>query len=88
MAVYFVSYKIDEKHNDYDELIEAIKEYDAGCRLFGNQWFLSSEGSAEEVQEDLAQYLYEGDFILVMEIDENYAGWLPERVVDWLDENL
>ena len=86
--VYFVSYEIDEENQDYDDLAEAIEAYDGYCHVFGNQWFLCSDASAEEVHEDLVQHLYEGDFVLVMEMDENYSGWMPEKVVDWLEENL
>ena len=88
MAVYFVSYQIDEENQDYDDLVEAIEEYDGYCQIFENQWFVCSDGSAEDVHEDLVQYLYEGDFIFITEMGDNYHGWMPESVVDWLDENI
>jgi len=91
MSVYLVAYQLDEdnlENQDYDELIEAFEEYDGYCQIFDNLWFVCSEDSADDVHEDLAQHLYEGDFILVTKFGKSYRGFLPENVVDWVDENI
>jgi len=51
-------------------------------------WIVCSEDySADDVHEDLVQHLYEGDFILITEMRGDYRGFLPESVVDWINEN-
>ena len=91
MSVYLVAFQLDEdnvEHQNYDEFIEALEEYDGYCQIFDNLWFVCSDGSADDVHEDLVQYLYDGDFILITEMGDDYRGFLPENVVDWLNENI
>ena len=91
MSVYLVAYQLDEdnlENQSYDELLEALEEYDGYCQIFDNLWFVCSDGSADDVHEDLVQYLYEGDFILITEMGDDYRGFLPESAVDWLNENI
>ena len=91
MSVYLVAFQLDEdnlENQNYDEFLEALEEYDGYCQIFDNLWFVCSDGSADDVHEDLVQYLYDGDFILITEMGDDYRGFLPENVVDWLNENI
>ena len=90
MAVYLVAYQIDEENfenQDYDDLVEALEEYDGYCQVFDNMWFVCSDASADDVHEDLAQHFYDGDYLFITKIGKNYRGFLPESVVDWFNEN-
>ena len=90
MAVYLVSYKIDPKNletRDYGDLVAALKEYDDYCRVFDNQWFVCSEGTADDIHGNLTQYLHKDDYIFIIEMGDNYRGFLPDSVVDWFNEN-
>ena len=91
MSVYLVAFQIDEdnmENENYDDFAEALQEYDGYCQIFDNLWFVCSDGSANDVHEDLVQYLYDGDYILITEMGDDYRGFLPENVVDWLNENI
>ena len=91
MSVYLVAFQIDEdnmENENYDDFAEALQEYDGYCQIFDNLWFVCSDGSADDVHEDLVQYLYDGDYILITEMGDDYRGFLPENVVDWLNENI
>jgi len=91
MSVYLVAYQIDEdnmENQDYDDFVDALQEYDGYCQIFDNLWFVCSDDSADDVHEDLVQHLYDGDFILITEMGEDYRGFLPESAVDWLNENI
>ncbi|MBQ4404749.1 MAG: hypothetical protein IKN16_10340 [Selenomonadaceae bacterium] len=91
MTIYLVAYQIDEdnlENQNYDDFLEALEEYDGYCQIFDNLWFVCSEGSADDVHEDLVQHLYDGDFILITEMGDDYRGFLPESAVDWLNENI
>ena len=91
MSVYLLSYQFDEENEetqDYDDFFAAIEEYDGYCQVFDNVWFLFTDATADDIQEDLVQYLYDGDYILITEVGDDYRGWLPEETVDWLNENL
>ena len=91
MSVYLVAFQIDEdnmENQNYDDFAEALQEYDGYCQIFDNLWFVCSDGSADDVHEDLVQHLYDGDFILITEMGDDYRGFLPESAVDWLNENI
>ena len=91
MSVYLVAFQLDEDNlesQNYDEFLEALEEYDGYCQIFDNLWFVCSDDSADDVHEDLVQYLYDGDYILITEMGDDYRGFLPENVVDWLNENI
>ena len=91
MSVYLVAFQLDEdnlENQNYDEFLEALEDYDGYCQIFDNLWFVCSDGSADDVHEDLVQYLYDGDYILITEMGDDYRGFLPESAVDWLNENI
>ena len=91
MSVYLVAFQIDEdnmENENYDDFAEALQEYDGYCQIFDNLWFVCSDGSADDVHEDLVQYLYDGYYIIITEMGDDYRGFLPENVVDWLNENI
>ena len=91
MSVYLVAFQIDEdnmENQNYDDFAEALQEYDGYCQIFDNLWFVCSDGSADDVHEDLVQHLYDGDYILITEMGDDYRGFLPESAVDWLNENI
>ena len=89
MSMYLVAFQVSEENleQDYDEFYGALEEYDGYCEVFDNLWFVCSDGSAEDIHDDLIDCLYEGDFILVTKIGRDYHGYLPENVVDWVEEN-
>ena len=91
MSVYLVAFQIDEdnmENQNYDDFAEALQEYDGYCQIFDNLWFVCSDGSADDVHDDLVQHLYDGDYILITEMGDDYRGFLPESAVDWLNENI
>ena len=91
MAVYLVAYQIDEENfenQNYDDLVEALEDYDGYCQVFDNMWFVCSDASADDVHEDLVQHFYDGDFVFITKIGKNYRGFLPESVVDWFNDNV
>ncbi len=87
LNLYLVSCEFNED-DEYEDFADAIDEYPAWRHVFGEQWFVCSEDSAEEIYDNLLQHLFEGDFIFVCEVNDNYASYLPEETVDWMEENL
>ena len=84
MSMYLVAFQVSEENleQDYDEFYGALEEYDGYCEVFDNLWFVCSDGSAEDIHDDLIDCLYEGDFILVTKIGRDYHGYLPENVAE------
>ncbi len=87
LHTYLVTCEFNED-DDYDDFYETLDEYPAWRNVFGTQWFVCSEDSAEDIYRNLYETMFEGDFIFVCEVSENYASFLPEDTVDWMEENL
>ena len=87
MNCYLVSCEFNAA-DEYEDFAAAVDEYPAWRHVFGTQWFVCSEDSVEEVYENLMQYLFDEDFMFVCEVGENYASYLPEETVEWMERNL
>ena len=74
--------------DEYEDFYEALDEYPAWRNIFGTQWFICSEDSAEDIYRHLFDTMFEDDFIFVCEIVDGYACFLPEDTVDWMENNL
>ena len=75
--------------DEYEDFFVALDEYPAWRNIFGTQWFVCSEDSAEDIYRNLFETMFEGDFIFVCEVtDDSYACFLPDDTVEWMEENL
>ena len=87
MHFYLVSCEFNAD-DEYEDFAAAIDEYPAWRHLFGTQWFVCSKDSAKKVYNKLARHIFEGDFIFVCEIGDNYASYIPEETAEWMERNL
>jgi hypothetical protein len=53
-----------------------------------NTWMIKSELTADEIGRKLADATNTNDDFLVIEIANNYAGWLPQIALDYLQNNI
>jgi hypothetical protein len=47
---------------------------------------VSTEASAKELSDQLTDYLFDEDRLLVVELVSGYAGWLPRKAWNWIDQ--
>ena len=87
LKTYLVTCEFNED-DEYEDFFEALDEYPEWRNIFGDQWFVCSEDSAEDIYRNLFDAMFEGDFIFVCEVTDSYACFLPEDTVDWMEENL
>ena len=87
LKTYLVTCEFNED-DEYEDFYEALDEYPAWRNIFGTQWFICSEDSAEDIYRHLFDTMFEDDFIFVCEIVDGYACFLPEDTVDWMENNL
>lgn len=87
MAVYMISYDLNKPGQGYDKLYEAIKEasiYDTWMHYLDSTWFIKSNLSTKQVFAKLEPYIDKNDHLLVMEVTNNYYGYLPNDAWDYL----
>ena len=66
----------------YDEL-QASRNW---WHYLDRTWLLSTTESANELNERLRRHLVDDDMLLIMKVEADYAGWLPQDAWDWLEE--
>ena len=87
MRLYLVSCEFNAD-DEYEDFAAAVDEYPAWRHVFGQNWFICSDGSAEDIYEDLVQHLFEDDCLFITEVEGNYASLMPKETVKWLERNV
>ena len=85
MTVYSVNYDLRIKKNpDYEGLYEEIKRCPAWWHHLESTWLIATDETPEQVYNRLAPHMHRDDSILVIEVTNNYSGWLPPKASEWL----
>ena len=87
MNWYYVSCEFNAD-DEYEDFAAAVDKYPAWQHVFGYNWFICSKKSAEDVYNNLVEYLFEGDSLFVTEIGDNYMSLIPEEAVEWIERNV
>jgi hypothetical protein len=74
---FLISYDLDKPGQNYDKLINRLKEHGAFRVLF-SQWALKTTWTAVELRDDLKTYMDSNDRLLVTEV----ASWASWRLMD------
>ena len=85
--IYLVSYDLNNEKN-YPAIIGAIQKYYDSCKALRSQWFVCSNESAAEIYVKLKPYVDEDDWLLVSEFTDNQCGWLSNKAIEWLKNQL
>lgn len=81
-----ISYDLNTPGQKYDALYEEIKKAGTWWHHLDSTWIISTSASPEEWQRRLRQHMDDNDNLLVIEICNNYNGWLPKKAWEWLRE--
>lgn len=90
MAVYMVTYDLNNPGQHYDDVIKAIKEASTGvwCTYWKSSYLIRSNLSVQQVSDKITPYLDSNDTLLVIEVKNNYQGWLTEKQWKYIRENI
>ena len=90
MAVYMVTYDLNNPGQRYDDVIQAIKEASTGvwCTYWESSYFIQSNLSVQQVFDRIAPHLDSNDKLLIIEVKENYQGWLENNQWEYIRENI
>ena len=70
----------------YKGLFESLKTQTSWSHYLPDIWMVSTEASAKELSDQLTDYLFDEDRLLVVELVSGYAGWLPRKAWNWIDQ--
>lgn len=79
-----ISYDLNKPGQSYDALYDEIKKARTWWHHLDSTWIISTSSSPQEWQRRLRQHMDDNDNLLVVEICNNYSGWLPKTAWKWL----
>lgn len=79
-----ISYDLNQPGQDYAGLHDEIKKADTWWHHLESTWIISTSQSPEQWATRLLKHLDDDDSLFVVEICDNYQGWLPDRAWKWL----
>ena len=90
MAVYMVTYDLNNPGQRYDDVIQAIKEASTGvwCTYWESSYLIQSNLSVQQVFDRIAHHLDSNDKLLIIEVKENYQGWLENNQWEYIRRNI
>lgn len=85
MAVYCISY--DLISDNYDNLIDAIKDYGIWWHQSESTWFIETNQGARQIYDNLAIHLISRDKLIVIRVHRHWwAGGLTEDEINWMKQ--
>lgn len=90
MAAYFITYDLNSTGQKYDEVIKAIKDSSTGawCTFWKSSYLIKSNLTVQQVNNNIKPHLDSNDRLIVIEVKNNYSGWLTEEQWDYIKENI
>ena len=90
MAVYMITYDLNSEGQNYDDVIKAIKDASTGawCTYWKSSYLIKSNLSVQQVTDRITPHLDSNDRLLVIEVKQNYQGWLTDKQWKYIRENI
>lgn len=81
-----ISYDLNKPGQDYSRLYDEIKKAGTWWHHLDSTWIISTSSGPEEWERRLRRHMDDNDSLLVIEICDNYQGWLPQKAWEWLEK--
>ena len=82
--VLLITYDLNRPGQDYTALHNAIKSYGTWWHHLESTWLIQTTETPEQCFNRLSPHLDQNDNMLVIEVKQNYWGWLPQKAWEWL----
>jgi hypothetical protein len=86
-TVYMVSYDLRKPGQDYAGIYDALQSFPSWWHYLDTTWLIVSDLDPAGIFERLAPHLDQNDSLIVMEVVNRKAGWLPQKAWEWIDEH-
>ena len=90
MAVYMITYDLNSKGQNYEDVIQSIKDASTGawCSYWKSSYLIKSNLTVQQVSDKIPPHLDSNDRLIVIETKANYQGWLSEKQWKYIRENI
>lgn len=85
--VYMITYDLNKSGQKYEDVIKAIKSASTGvwCSYWKSSYLIQSTLiTADAVFKKIKPYIDDNDRIIVIEVKNNYQGWLDNDAWDYI----
>lgn len=89
--VYMITYDLNKEGQNYDKVIQAIKDASTGvwCTYWKSSYLIKSNyTSANEVSNLITPHLDKNDRLFIVEVKNNYQGWLSEKEWEHINKSI
>lgn len=89
MKTFLIGYDLNQAGQDYESLIEKIKDLGTWWHCLDSTWIIKSNSTAVDIRDHLKQFIDGNDEILVVKLtgDAAWYGFSAEGS-SWLKQNL
>jgi hypothetical protein len=88
MNIYLVTYDLNTRGQNYQGLLDKIKESALWARLSESSYTVGTDKTPQQLFDYLKTDLDGNDQLYIIKISKPYAGFGPKEVNSWLDNNL
>lgn len=88
MKVYSVSYDLNSPGQKYENLYQELKNSNSWWHYLDSIWLIRTHETASQLSERIRKHLDNNDSLLVIRVTNEYAGWLPQKAWDWINQNV
>jgi len=86
--VFLVSYDLNKPGKDYSDLYKTLKNADGWWHYLDSCWLLSTNNSIKYWNDKIKPHIDDNDSLLIVEITNNYTGWLTQKAWDWIKNHF
>jgi len=84
--IYAINYDLKKPGQNYQPLYEAIKSCGTWWHYLDSTWLVDTNLTADSIWKKLAPNIDKNDSVLVIEVTQDYSGWLPQKAWDWIKQ--
>ncbi len=85
--IYIVSYDFeDPSPSELEALSEELQSFGEWCHYIDGTWLIKTAYNAKQIYSRLRVHLEGNVNILVVDMGTDYAGWLPRKAWEWIEE--
>lgn len=90
MAVYMITYDLNSEGQNYEKVIQSIKDASTGawCSYWKSSYLIKSYLTAQQVSDRITPHLDANDRLIVIEVKKNYQGWMTAEQWKYIRETI
>ena len=86
--VFCVSYDLSKPNRNYNSLYDELKKSKSWWHYLQSTWLIFTDESADTLAQRLLKHLDKDDSLLVIEVNKDRQGWLPNKAWEWIKDHI